>query len=104
MKVIFFMVRKRIVKKTIEQFDMKISELLEKYIKELKVNQCFIHTIGTYKKAFKRFIKDEGNLRLSDITMNVINHFKLNLKDKVSPRTINTYISHIRTVFNYAYK
>ncbi len=36
--------------------------------------------------------------------MNIINHFKLNLKDKVSPRTINTYISHIRTVFNYAYK
>ncbi|MDK0531125.1 tyrosine-type recombinase/integrase [Clostridium perfringens] len=98
------MVRKRIAKQKIQQFDMKVSELLEEYIKELKVNQCSIHTIGTYQTAFKRFIKDEGNLSLSDININVINHFKLNLNDKVSPRTINTYISHIRTVFNYAYK
>ncbi|HHQ4318050.1 tyrosine-type recombinase/integrase [Clostridium perfringens] len=98
------MVRKRIVKKTIEQFDMKISELLEEYITELQVNQCSIHTIKTYETAFKRFICDEGDLRLSEINMKVINHFKKNLKDNVSPRTINTYISHLRAVFNYAYK
>ena len=58
------MVRKRIAKQKIQQFDMKVSELLEEYIKELKVNQCSIHTIETYRTAFKRFIKDEGDIVL----------------------------------------
>ncbi|MDH2335797.1 hypothetical protein [Clostridium perfringens] len=35
------MVRKRIVKKTIEQFDMKVSKLLEEYIKGLKVKMFY---------------------------------------------------------------
>ncbi|HAT4259677.1 TPA: tyrosine-type recombinase/integrase [Clostridium perfringens] len=99
------MVKKRIVKENLEQqLEIDTLELLNEYIKELQVNQCSIHTIKTYETAFKRFIRDEENLRLSEINMKVINHFKKNLKDNVSPRTINTYISHLRAVFNYAYK
>ena len=96
---------------------MKISEVLEKFIRKEIVQGSTNATIRHYKSHIGFFMKYFGDKDINKVTYEVYEDYILYLKtkekessgflgknEKLSGRTIKTYASALKTFLNYAYE
>lgn len=78
-------------------------ELKEEYILYLQLNKRSVWTIKTYKEKSNSFLKFIGNDYLcTDITEKVIEEYKKELLKTNRETSVNTHLTHLRTIFNFA--
>ncbi|AUN11598.1 hypothetical protein RSJ6_14255 [Clostridium botulinum] len=78
-------------------------ELKEEYILYLQLNKRSVWTIKTYKEKSNSFLKFIGNDFLcTDITEKVIEKYKKELLKTNRETSVNTHLTHLRTIFNFA--
>lgn len=91
----------RLKKRNIKEKTFK--ELKEEYILYLQLNKRSVWTIKTYKEKSNSFLKFIGNDFLcADITEKVIEEYKKELLKTNRETSVNTHLTHLRTIFNFA--
>lgn len=88
--------------KNIQETDMTLDELIDEYIKMLKLRGCTENTIKTVC-TFKNFMKDFENKSIKDITSYDIEFYFLN-KSKKNGHSYSTFLNRLKIVFNFAVK
>lgn len=85
--------------------NISYNELYFLYENDCKLRNISPITIKGYEfahKYFKQFAGEE--LRCDDITQDLINGYILNLKDRLKPETVNSYVFKISPVIKYGIK
>ncbi len=82
--------------------DIPYNDLYLLYVNECRLKNLSEITIKGYSFAHKYFLQYAGkNLKCSDVTQDLINSYILNLKDRLKPQTVNSYIFKISPVVKY---
>lgn len=97
------MVRKHTIKMNNPK-DITYKELHSMYVKKCTVNNISLHTIANYNSIYKAFnlFVDLENLKCKQINGNLIDDFKLFLRNKdITDTTIHSYIKWLRVIIKY---
>lgn len=95
---------KRIIKKNLKQSTPLLSEIYEEYKQQLITNNASKWTVQTHYQAIRKFISVMGDLEVGKINKTVMDQFKRKLIGDLAPRSINTHVTHLRTLLNYCYE
>lgn len=88
--------------KNIQETDMTLDELIDEYIKMLKLRGCTENTIRN-AKTFQNFMKDFENKSIKDITSYDIEFYFLN-KSQKNGYSYSGFLKRLKIVLNYGIK
>lgn len=91
----------RLKKRNIKEKTFK--ELKEEYILYLELNKRSVWTIKSYREKFNNFLNFIGDDFLCvDITEKVMERYKKELLKTNRETSVNTHLTHLKTIFNFA--